>query len=242
MVHTLVIGGTKGIGKAFVSTITDHQVSIIARKSLENSANNVTYFTADITDNKSVEKVIPEIVKRNGKITGLVFFQRYRGDGDSLQGGLDTSVTATKNIIEACKDHFDRPSSVVLVSSTCGYFIAEGQSLGYHLEKAAMNMIARFYAHQLGRKGIRVNSISPSAILKDENREFYVNNTEIMDLYKKITPVGRMGNTEDVSHVVHFLLSDKSSFINGQNINVDGGVSLEGQESLARELLKTLKR
>ena len=96
--------------------------------------------------------------------------------------------------------------------------------------------MSRYFAVNLGRKGIRVNSVTPFTFLKDESKDFYVNNHELMDLYKSIVPLGRMGTAEDSSNLIEFLCSPSAKFINGQNIYVDGGLSLVWPETLARQL------
>jgi NAD(P)-dependent dehydrogenase (short-subunit alcohol dehydrogenase family) len=125
---------------------------------------------------------------------------------------------------------------VVFVSSVFGERVGEGQPLSYHIAKASLNQMARFYAVNLGRKGIRANAVTPFTFLKEESRNFYLNNRELMDLYKDIIPLGRMGTTEDSGNLIAFLCSPQASFINGQNIYVDGGLSLVWPETLARRL------
>jgi NAD(P)-dependent dehydrogenase (short-subunit alcohol dehydrogenase family) len=88
----------------------------------------------------------------------------------------------------------------------------------------------------LGTKGIRVNSISPGTVLKEESRRAYLQNEKLMNLYRRLTPLERMGTAEDVAHVVEFLCSPKSSFLTGQDIVVDGGLSLQLQEALVVRL------
>ena len=84
------------------------------------------------------------------------------------------------------------------------------------------------------KKNIRFNCILPSTILKNYNRDFYENNSNISDLLKEITPLGTIGEDMDVANMVDFFCSEKSKFITGQIIFLDGGISLEGQESLSR--------
>lgn len=147
-------------------------------------------------------------------------------------------MTASKNVIERLADEFDgsNENSIVLVSSLAGHFIAEEQPLSYHLAKAGINQMVRYYAFALGPKGIRVNCVSSGAVLKGESKDFYLQNKQIYDLYKRIIPLGRMVTSEDIAHVIAFLCSPKASLMTGQNLIVDGGVSLQGQESLARKL------
>lgn len=240
--HTLVIGGTRGIGKTIVETLTSegYFVSVISRGNTYKKLNNphVYYWPADISDRKELIKTIRKIIKQNGKLSHLVFCQRYRDSGDTWQGELEISLTATKNIIEYVSDEFNDIAnrSIVIISSVASRLVGLEQPLGYHVAKAGLDALVRFFAVSLGPKGIRTNSISPSTILKDESRQFYLKNKKLQKLYKQIIPLGRMGTSQNIADTVSFLCSPKSAFITGQNIIVDGGLSLHSQESLARKL------
>ncbi|HEX8096589.1 MAG TPA: SDR family oxidoreductase, partial [Pyrinomonadaceae bacterium] len=94
----------------------------------------------------------------------------------------------------------------------------------------------RYYAVKLGPRGVRVNCVSPGAVLKDESKDFYLKNERLYNLYRRITPLGRMATSEEIADVVTFLCGPKAAFITGQNIIVDGGLSLGWHESLARGL------
>ena len=83
---------------------------------------------------------------------------------------------------------------------------------------------------------MRVNGVSPGSILKERSKEFYNANPRLRDLYKDIIPLGRMGTAEEVAQTIAFLCSRRASFITGQNLVVDVGLSLEWQESMARRL------
>jgi len=97
--------------------------------------------------------------------------------------------------------------------------------------------MVRYWAITLGARGIRVNSVSPGTVLKEESEEFFLNNTSLRELYQRITPLRRFGHAKEVAHVIGFLCSAETSFVTGQDIVVDGGISLQWQESLARELM-----
>ena len=76
-------------------------------------------------------------------------------------------------------------------------------------------------------------------MMKDESRQYYVEKEDLRKLYEKIIPLHRMGKAEDIADVIEFLCSDKASYITGQEIIVDGGLSLVGQSSLAKHLWDT---
>lgn len=247
--HSLIIGGTRGIGRELVKMLAEEGgiVSVIGkREPAEGDKNvpNTAYWAIDIADKTGLSRALDDIVRRNGKINNLVFLQRYKGKEDAWAGEMETTLTVTKEIIEALSDKFadNGDASIVMASSIFGRFIADGQPLGYHVAKAGLEQMVRYFAVTLGPKGIRVNGVSPFTVLKEESKDFYLRNKELHDLYRKIVPLKRMGTSEDVANVIAFLCGEKASYINGQIITIDGGLSLKWQESLARGLTDDGKR
>jgi NAD(P)-dependent dehydrogenase (short-subunit alcohol dehydrogenase family) len=240
--HSLVIGGTRGIGREVVRWFLElgHQVSVLGKSapsSDDQREDGAQYWQTDIT-NPSTTLIALNSVLERGKIHNLVFLQRFRGDSDSWQGEIETSLTASKRIIEALDGSFACPTSIVFTSSIVGELVVHNQPLSYHVGKAGINQLIQYYAVALGPKGIRVNGVAPSTTLKEESREVYLNNPELYELYQKMIPLGRMGTAREVAAVMGFLCSSQASFITGQTIVVDGGLTLQFQESLARTLLK----
>ncbi len=239
--HSLVIGGTRGIGRELVDEFVrkGHNVSVTARHIPEPDVSNAgaQYWAADVTD-KEMPVTLGKIVNRTGKINFLVFFQRFRGPGQSWDGEIETSLTATKTIVEAMQDQFaDGEKSIVIVSSIAATKVGAYLPIEYHAVKAALCHMVRYWAVVLGPFGIRVNSVSPGTVLKEESKAFFTSDRKLSDLYRKITPLRRFGHAREVAQVISCLCSEQTSFVTGQDIVVDGGVSLQWQESLARELL-----
>ena len=242
--HTLIIGGTRGIGRALVRTLAqvNHLLSVVGRRApseADEGIPNVRYWVIDLLREEELRKTMGEVITHNGKINNLVFFQRYRGDEDAWTGELETSLTSTKNVIESLAEDFATTGrkSIVMVGSVASRFVVDEQPVSYHVAKAGLAQMVRYYAVSLGPKAITVNSVMPCTVLKDESKRFYLENEPLLSLYKTITPLGRMGTAEDVADAIAFLCSDQASFITGQNIVVDGGVSLRGHESMARQLV-----
>ncbi len=238
--HSLVIGGTKGIGRSLVRILADqgHTVSVIARKAPKsNEQFGMHYWSCDLRNGKKIEKTLAEIIKRNGKLNHLVFFQRFRDGGNDWSGEIETSLTATKKVIEQVSDQLDsNHSSIVLVSSINSHLITKDLPVSYHVAKAGLVQLARYYAVRLGPKGTRVNCVSPGTIVKEESNDFYSKNSDLKNFYSRIAPLRRIGTANEIAEVVAFLLSSKASLITGQEIIVDGGVSLQWQESIAVQL------
>jgi NAD(P)-dependent dehydrogenase (short-subunit alcohol dehydrogenase family) len=240
--HSLVVGGTRGIGRELVDLFVreGHKVSVIARRLPESKAarKGVRYWPVDIRDEVVLRAVLVRLTKESGKINHLVFFQRFRGEGDSWRGEIETSLSATKAVVEALQDKFGSgEKAIVVVSSINGALIAGHLPIGYHVAKAALQQMVRYWAVTLGGRGIRVNSVSPGTVLKEESKKFFLSDRKLSDLYRRITPLGRFGYAREVAQVIDCLCGEQTSFVTGQDIVVDGGVSLQWQESLARDLV-----
>ena len=241
--HDLIIGGTRGIGRVLARIFSRQGdvVSVVGRRlpvEADRSTANVCHWTVDLTRKEPLLRTLEQAVEKNGPVDHLVFLQRYRGDGDRWAGEMETSLTATKNIIEAVSEKWmnKKDASVVIVSSVITRFVDTQQPLSYHVAKAGLVQMVRYYAFTLGSQGIRVNSVSPCTILKEESKDKYLQNERLHRLYKKIIPLGRMGTAEEVAEVISFLCSPKASFVTGQDIVVDGGMTLQWQQTLAVQL------
>lgn len=246
MQHSLVIGGTRGIGREVVNCFVEagHCVSVVGlhKPSSEYLDHpSVRFWEADISDSANLTGLFEQILQR-GKISNIVFSHRFKGSGDFWEGEISTSLTATKAIIETLADDFveQGSKSIVLISSIVSHLVAEEQQVGYHVAKAGLNQMARYYAATLGSRKIRVNTVSPSVFIKEESSEYYRNNQKLTELFCSITPLGRMGTAEEIAGVVAFLCSDTASYITGQDLVVDGGISLQAQPTLARKLTKIM--
>ncbi|MAE43036.1 hypothetical protein CMO93_04645 [Candidatus Woesearchaeota archaeon] len=239
--HTLIIGGTKGIGLEVAKSFSreKHTVSVLGRSPLTTKNKYISCWNLDLVNNiKNVSKVLDKIIEKNGKISNLIFLQRYRGKESVWDNEIKVSLTSTKLIIENLIDKFDETGdkSIVIMGSLASSLIAEEQPLSYHVVKSALNQMVRYFAVNLGPKGIRVNCVSAGSVIKEESKKYYLSNKQLQSLYKKITPLGRMCTSKDIANTIYFLCSSNASFITGQNIAVDGGVSLQMHESLARKL------
>ncbi len=239
--HALIVGGTKGAGRALAGKWIKEgrEISVVSRTAPSGKLGplaGVHYFQADLSDSKAVKKVVGNVLKR-GPIHDLVFFQRFRGEGDSWAGELDATLTATKNVIDAVGTRFGEAAAIVAVGTVITRFVAEGSSLGYHVAKAGLEALVRYYAVSLAKNGVRVNGVSPSTFEKEESREFFRGDVNLAEMYRKVIPLGRIGTADELADVISFLCGPQSSYITGQNIVVDGGFSLVWQESFARRFL-----
>ncbi len=245
MTHSIVVGGTKGLGRVVARLFGSRgdAVSVIGRNPLPDADlehGNIKSYCADIVDQENIESVLEKIVLEQGKVNYCVFLQRYRGSENVWQGEFDTTVTATKNIIEYLTPHFaeEADKAIAIVSSVFAKHVGAGQAVSYGVMKAALEQLMRYYAVNLGQKQIRSNGITPFTFLKEESEKFYLANESLMGLYDSIVPIKRLATTQDLAKTIEFLCSPNAGFITGQNLIVDGGLSLVWPETLARSLTK----
>ncbi|MCG3203774.1 MAG: NAD-dependent glycerol dehydrogenase [Elusimicrobia bacterium] len=241
--HILLVGATSGMGKSMAEELFKNQkcrVSILGRKIPSghiNRPNNIHYYPVDLSDISSIRNIFPLLFKDQGEVDGCVFFQRYRDGREPWKGEIDVSLTATKEIIENIKPFFNKKSggSIVMVGSMADQLVVTDCSIGYHLAKAGLRQMARYYAVMLAPLKIRVNCVTPGMVLKKEAEKFYFKNKKLLKAFSAFTPLGKMVSPFEVVDAISFFLSPKSSFITGQNLVVDGGLSLVFQGSLAKK-------
>jgi len=242
--HVLVIGGTKGLGRVVAERFSSAgaAVTVVSRhKSDPSPQPALSHIAADLENPNCAGDIVSRALEVAGPIRYLLFCQRYRGTGDPWRGELQVSLTATKTIIEGFADQFcpDGDRAIGVVSSVYAEFVGGSQPVDYHVAKAGLNQLVRYYGWTLGRKGIRINAIMPLTYMKPESRDFYLANQNLLDVYNRFVPLGRLGQVEDSADLLEFLCSRKAAFINGQCIFVDGGTSVIWPEELARSFSET---
>jgi NAD(P)-dependent dehydrogenase (short-subunit alcohol dehydrogenase family) len=194
------------------------------------------HFAADLETLAGVADLWTRIHDALGPVSYLVLSQRFRGQGDPWVGEIQVGLTASRDLIEGFADHFTEAGdrAIGVVSSVYAEFVGSSQPVGYHAVKGGLNAMVRHYAATLGRRGIRVNAIMPLTYLKPESRAFYESNPKLMDVYRRLVPLGRLGTAEESADAIDFLCSNRASFINGQCLFLDGGVSVVWPEEVAK--------
>lgn len=159
----------------------------------------------------------------------MVFAQRSRET--TLAKCLQIDVNAVSIICELFASlNITSKKTVLSLTSPAAKFVQSTQDVGYHVSKAAQLQMARFYAANFKKYGLRFNCLAPGAFVeKERSNQFYAMNSRLVDSIIKIIPIGRFAQIQEIVFAADFLLSEESGYINGQELYLDGGISLLDQ-------------
>ncbi len=239
----IVTGSSRGIGKACALRLAKDGFTVVINYShSESEAKNVLneiesfdgsgmIYRADVSKLDEVKAMMRDVSKTYGQIDVLVNNAGIVRDEyllmlnpETLDKCFDLNVKGYFYCAQqAVLKMFRKKSGVVInMSSVSGILALAGQSV-YSATKGAVNSLTQTMAKELAPYGIRVNAVAPGFIetemlnaLSDEKKQEYLN----------AIPMHRLGTVEDVANVVSMLASDAASYITGQIITVDGGISL----------------
>ncbi len=238
----VVTGGTKGIGLAIAQEFLDlgAEVLVVARdtKQIENKLRGsarLFRLEGDVTDAAFRQRILQKVTENWGKLDLLVNnvgtnirkkFIEYSEEEyrKVFETNLFSMTALTQGAFELLKNSGN--ASVINIASYAGAFDVQSGT-PYGMSKAAVIQLTRHLAVEWAPFNIRVNAVSPWYI----QTPLTVPVLSQPDRLEKIvarTPLGRVGQPEEISGIVAFLAMDKSSYITGQNIFVDGGASVKG--------------
>lgn len=232
----VVTGGSGLIGKAIIEELVQAN-SIVINADIKQDGADSHFVNMDITNDNDLKLKIEKIVKDFGKIDGWVnsAYPRTSDWGAKLE---DLSFESWRKNIDWHLNSYFISSKLVLdvmsaqgfgslvnISSIYGivgpdFTIYEGTQMtmpaAYSAIKAGIINMDRYLASYYGKKGLRINTVSPGGIFDNQPKQF-------LDNYNKKVPMGRMGKPSEIAKGVSFLLSDSSSYITGHNLVIDGG-------------------
>lgn len=242
----LVTGGGTGIGKGVAAALASSgaDVMIVGRNGdrLADAANEVTADTggmvrfeaADVTDEDQVSRVIETVTAWNGRLHGVVHCAGgsqtigpiTQIDSEAWRRTVDLNVNGTMYVLKHSAREMVRSGggSFVGISSIAASNVHRWFG-AYGVTKSALDHLLLLAADELGPSWVRVNGIRPG-LIRTDLVQVIIDSPEISEDYRQCTPLPRIGEVTDVADLALFLLSDASSWITGQIINVDGGHGL----------------
>lgn len=241
--NILITGGSKGIGKAIaeVFVVEGADVTLAARnidyleEAKEDLGGKVKIIQTDITEKSERENLMRKFIENQGSIDVLINNAGGSNGGKICETSMDLFYEAMElnyfsavHLSKLAVDHMKKNGSGSIINITSIYGRESGGKATYNNAKSALISFTKSLADEVISSGIRVNSIAPGSILHETGNwiKRIEQDPEGMEKFVQTQiPAGRFGKPEEIANVAAFLASEKSSWIVGASINVDGGQS-----------------
>ncbi len=241
----LVTGGSRGIGKAIVQKLAAQGAKVafvyrgakdaaLALEAEITAAGGVAKaIQADVADPAAAEVVVGGVLADWGRVDILVNNAGVIRDGlfirmeaDAWNTVIQTNLNGTFWFCKAVANQMalkQRYGRIINVSSVAAEHVNQGQT-NYAASKGAVNSFTRALAVELGSRNVTVNAVAPGFIATDMSEAVRSKAGDFIE--KKLVPLRRLGQPDDIANVVAFLAGPGAAYITGQVITVDGGLSL----------------
>lgn len=237
----LITGGTRGIGKACAEKFLQNGDTVIAIYGSddesaydfekEHKGKALEVIKCDVSDYASVHSTISDVIQKYKSVDILInnagiaehrlFCDTSREEWDKMQ---NTNIGSMYNTVKCLYDHLvsKKQGRIINISSIWGIRGASCE-VSYSASKSSVIGFTKALAKELGPSGITVNCIAPGVIDTDMNS--YLSPEDLSAICEE-TPLCRTGKGEEVASLAYYLASEEASFITGQVIAVDGGISI----------------
>ncbi|MDG4820754.1 3-oxoacyl-ACP reductase FabG [Asanoa sp. WMMD1127] len=235
--RALVTGGTRGIGRAVVTALAGAGARVITcsrsggeaaeslARELKETGGDHHVMKADVAQPDDIDRLVGEaetrfggldvIVHNAGVISHVPFGELPE---DEWHRVIDTNLTAAYLIVRRALPLLDTGASVIHIGSKVA-MVGVPLRAHYTAAKAGLIGLTRSMSKELGPRGIRVNVLAPGPVETETAVP-----AEVVARYQKMIPLGRLGRAPEIANAVLFLASDLASFVNGETLNVDGGI------------------
>ncbi len=239
----LVTGGSRGIGKEIaLSLAKEGAVVIVNYNGSKESAEAVVEeiitaggkaesYQCNVADGAACEAMVKELIEKYGRVDILVNNAGITRDNllmkmseEDFDAVIDTNLKGTFHMIRYLSRYFlkQRSGKIINISSVVGIGGNAGQA-NYSASKAGIIGLTKSVARELASRGINVNAVAPGMV--DTEMTQILSDSVKEEMMKQI-PLKKMGNTKNIADAVVFLASDKSDYITGQVLVVDGGMTM----------------
>jgi NAD(P)-dependent dehydrogenase (short-subunit alcohol dehydrogenase family) len=243
----IITGSSRGIGRAIAERLAEHgaKVAISSRKATPceevaaginaaRGAGRAIAVPANISSKEDLANLVARTREAFGRVDIVVcnaasnpYYGPMSGiSDDQFRKILDNNVIANHWLIQmVAPEMIERRDGAIVIVSSIGGLRGSPVIGGYNISKAADFQLARNLAIEFGPHNIRVNCIAPGLIRTDFARALW-ENPETLARYNSTTPLGRIGEPDEIAGVAVMLASKAGSFLTGQGIVVDGGVTI----------------
>lgn len=238
----LVTGASKGIGAAIARQLAADGAKIVVNyaadkngadkvvAAIEAAGGTAVALAADVTDQPQVEALIQSTLAQFGRLdivvnnAGVYQFAKIEESSEALyRKQFDINVLGPLLVTGAAVPHLGKGSSIINISSfVTRVFLAE--SAIYSGSKGAIDAITGVLARELGPRGIRVNAVNPGLIETEGTHSTGAMGSEFQRWNESQTPLGRIGQVQDIAPIVAYLASDDAGWVTGEVMMASGGM------------------
>lgn len=238
----LITGAGTGIGKGTARMFVDEgaKVVIAARReilleeSCQYAPDRMSWIRMDLCNHDDRARALETVIERHGRLDVLVsnagaqLWKTFDETSDEeIEEIYNTNLASTVRLVKQAVPYLEKSGgNIVIISSTAGrYVLSPSQKLSvYGASKAGLNHFTRAVSPELGPLGIRINAVAPG-LTRGEYADEGVDHDDpaTQEWIRSVTPLGRIGEAEDIARVVTFMASDRASWVTGQVIDASGG-------------------
>lgn len=246
----LITGGATGIGRAAAETLAAQGCAVaICSNDADATKQTVAEIAAaggtavavpgDVTKSSDMDAVVAAVVERFGRLDVLVAsagIQRYGTVTDTSEqmwdDVFDVNVKGAFLAAKAALPHLRRGGGSIAVVSSVQAYVAQTEVVAYSASKGALNAMVRAMAVDEAKHGVRVNAVCPGSVDTPMLRWGAAQHSDgspeavssLIASWGNAHPLGRVAKPSEVAEVVNFLVSDRASFVTGEDVRVDGGL------------------
>ena len=238
----IVTGGSSGIGAGIARQLAADGARVIVNYAsnrssadkvvadIEAAGGRAVAVAADVTNPSEVEALVNSAIGNFGRLdivvnnAGIYQFARIEDSTEVLyRRQFDINVLGPLLLVGAATPHLGTGSSIINISSFVTH-VAIPESAIYSGTKGAIDAITSVLSRELGPRGIRVNAVNPGLIETEGSHISGAMNSDFQIWNEKQTPLGRIGQVQDVAPIVSFLASDDAGWVTGEVILASGGM------------------
>lgn len=245
----LVTGGSRGLGKDMALSLARKGMDVILTyrskkeeaeavvREIEAAGQQAVALALDLSILTNLDvfvRAVADALKTTWNATGVDYLINNAGMGDTVpfekvseelfDEFLNVHYKGVFFLTQKLLPYLNDGGAIVNISSGTTRFANPGYSV-YASMKGAVEVLTKYWAKELGTRGIRCNIVAPGPIETDFNNAAIRSNPQLKERLASLSPLNRVGRADDIGGVVAFLCTDEGQWINGQRIEVSGGIN-----------------